>query len=240
MTSANTLYLEINVPPFLNPETIGDINKQISKKDKNARFLVLKGSDTVFCAGLDLKWVANNNPDGFKKEIEAFGYCLKQLQTVNCISIAVVNGSVSGGGMGIICSCDYVIASAESNFSLPEGLLGLIPGMILPSLLNRLSPQIIKKMVFTGQKYSSAVAREWGIADEVFIEGDLENALTKAMNTMKSCKKESVGNLKGLLAQTHLSKDELEQYGIDILLSKLADFEMRSRLKDISDFMGED
>jgi enoyl-CoA hydratase/carnithine racemase len=239
MTSANTLFQEINIPSLLNPESIGDLKKQLSEKSTNTRFLILKGNGSVFCDGLDLRWVANNDPNGFKKEINDYGEFLKQLQIGNCITIAVVEGSVSGGGMGIVCSCDYVIATTQSTFSLPEGLLGLIPGMILPSLLNRLSPQVIKKMVFSGQKYSSAVAREFGIADEVINDQEAETALTKAMNTMRSCKKESVADLKALLSNAHLNKHELGQMGINILLTKLTNPEMREKLKDISDFWGE-
>jgi enoyl-CoA hydratase/carnithine racemase len=71
--------------------------------------------------------------------------------------------------MGVVCACDYVIANTDSEFSLPEGLLGLIPGMIMPSLLNRLTPQQIKKMVLTGKGYKAEIAMEWGFDDEFFI-----------------------------------------------------------------------
>lgn len=239
MNLANSIFQEINIPPFLNPESIGDLVKQVSKKSSTSRFLLLKGSASVFCDGLDLKWVANNDPNSFKKEINDYGQFLKQVQSGDCISIAIVSGSASGGGLGIVCASDYVIATNPSTFSLPEGLLGLIPGMILPSLLNRLSPQVIKKMVFSGQKYSSSAAHEFGIVDEVVAEQEVDAALNKAMQSMRSCKKESIVDLKNLLANTHLDKDTLGQMGINTLLAKLVSPEMRERLKDIADFLDE-
>ena len=54
MTSANSLYKEIIIPPFLNPKSIGDLLKQITQlENDNIRFIILKGSDAVFCKGYD-------------------------------------------------------------------------------------------------------------------------------------------------------------------------------------------
>jgi enoyl-CoA hydratase/carnithine racemase len=141
---ANSLIKEINIPPLLNPESISDLTQQLNALEKeNTRFVVLKGGDTVFCNGLDLRWVAHNQSGSYMKEMQEYGDFLKKLQTGKCIIISIVKGKASGGGMGIVCASDYVLATTGSEFSLPEGLLGLIPGMILPSLLNRLSPKII-------------------------------------------------------------------------------------------------
>ncbi len=241
MTSANNLYKEIIIPPFLNPESISYLLKQITQLEKEPiRFVVLKGSETIFCDGLDLKWVAKNEKGDYMKEMRDYGEFLKKLQTSSLISIGVVKGSVSGGGMGVVCACDYVIADEKSTFSLPEGLLGLIPGMIMPALLNKLSPQHIKKMVFAGQKYQSKIACEFNIVDEIVQVNEMDNALAIAMNTMKSCKKGSVGDLKQLLYASHINKDELAQLGMNILSSKLNDPEISERLKTLAEFMEEE
>jgi enoyl-CoA hydratase/carnithine racemase len=238
MTSANTFYKEILIPPFLNPASISDLLKQFDQLEKeNVSFVVFKGNEDVFCDGLDLKWVVGNKRGDYKKEMNDYGLFLKKIQTSSFISIALVKGSVSGGGMGIVCACDYVIADEKSNFSLPEGLFGLIPGMIMPALLNRLSPHRIKNMVFTGKKYESKAAIDFGIVDEVVTTTDFESSLAKAINTMRSCKKGSVADLKQLLFMSNVSKDELSRSGMDILSARLNDPEIRDRLNAIADFM---
>ena len=232
------MHKEIIIPSTLNPESIADLTKQlIIAENENIRFLVLKGTNSVFCNGLDLKWVANNSGGHYMKEMQEYGQFLKKLQTGSFISIAEVKGTASGGGMGIVCACDHVIADETSTFSLPEGLLGLIPGMIMPSLLNRLSPQRIKKMMLTGQKYSSTIAYEWGIADEVLTSDKLSLALQHAMNTMKSCKIDSVGDLKQVLYNSHIHKDELAKVGMNILAAKLNEPEISERLINLAEFM---
>jgi methylglutaconyl-CoA hydratase len=235
---SQTLYKEILIPSLLNPGSIADLSKQITEaENSDLRFLILKGGPDIFCNGLDLKWVAANERGDYMKDMLEYGEFLKKLQTGKCISIAVVAGSASGGGMGIVCACDHVISTETALFSLPEGLLGLIPGMILPSLLNRISPLRIKKMVLTGQKYSAAKALEWDIADELTKEEELEAAILKAMAGMKSCKKEPVGDIKKLLYTAHINKDELALMGMKILNTRLNEPEIRGRLQDILDFM---
>jgi enoyl-CoA hydratase/carnithine racemase len=162
---------------------------------------------------------------------------LKKLQTGSFISIALVKGAASGGGMGIVCACDHVIADETSTFALPEGLLGLIPGMIMPALLNRLSPQRIKKMVLTGKNYTAEIALEWGISDEVVKTDRLQDALTKAIASMKSCKKGPVGDVKQLVYKSNINKDELAQQGMNILAAKLNEPEISERLINLADFM---
>lgn len=236
-----TLYKEITIPPLLNPQSIRSLSEQITvAENSEVRFLILKGSALVFCKGLDLKWVATNERGDYLKEMQEYGEFLKKLQTGKCISIAVVSGEVSGGGMGIVCACDHVISTESATFSLPEGLLGLIPGMILPSLLNRLSPLRVKKMVLTGQKYPAAKALEWDIIDEVSNTEELETTLTKAIGSMKSCKKEPVGDIKKLLYTSNINKDELALLGMNILNSKLNEPEIRERLQDILEFMDDE
>jgi enoyl-CoA hydratase/carnithine racemase len=231
------MYKEIHIPPLLNPGSIADLQKQLSEIEKESvRFVVLKGGDEIFCNGLDISWVANST-GGQIEDIRPFGEFLKHLQCGKFISIALVNGIVSGGGMGIVCAADHVIADEPSTFALPEGLLGLIPGMILPSLLNRLSPQRIKKMVFTGKKYSSQTALDWGVIDEVIPSKEQHSALTTAINAMRSCKTAAAQDMKKILYTAHLSKDELANEGMKILNERLQNIEIRQRLKDIADFM---
>lgn len=232
------MFKEITIPPFLNPSSIQDLTLQLTEAEKEkTRFLILKGSDAVFCNGLDLKWVTKNTTGNYLPDMQVYSDFLKKLQMGSFISVALVQGAASGGGMGIVCACDYVIAHEASTFSLPEGLLGLIPGMIMPALLNRLSAQQIKKMVFSGQKYTSSIALAWGIADEVVKDTEMQAALSKALHTMKACKQEPIGILKELLYNTHLTKDELAKQGMHILAAKLSEPEISERLRNLADFM---
>ena len=237
-TYLNPLIKEITIPALLSPESIADLTRQLTVLEKeNTRFIVLKGSNDIFCNGLDLRWVAYNESGNYMPDMQAYGEFLKKLQTGKSITIAIVRGKAAGGGMGIVCACDYVIANTDSEFSLPEGLLGLIPGMIMPSLLNRLTPQQIKKMVLTGKSYSHEIAKEWGIADESVINENIEATLNEVVSSMKSCKQASVTDIKQMLYTSQINKDDLAQLGMNILSAKLNEPETKERLQDLADFM---
>ena len=76
------MYKEITIPGFLNPQSIRDLTGQLTEAEKeNIHFVVLKGSDAVFCNGLDLKWVARNVQGSYMKEMQEYGRFLKKLQT---------------------------------------------------------------------------------------------------------------------------------------------------------------
>ena len=124
MTSANTLYLEINVPPFLNPETIGDLNKQISKKDEHTRFLVLKGSDAFFCAGLDLAVFGNlhsTSADPARRAEQFRRTALRMQDNLTAIEkcrvpvLAAIHRTCIGGGVDMTCCADMRYATKDGR-----------------------------------------------------------------------------------------------------------------------------
>ena len=230
------MFQEILIPNVLNPEAIKEMLHAIELCEHDqVRFVVLRGSDNVFCNGLDIAWVANGDALDFNEDLQHYASFLKKLQAGKFISIALVKGVVAGGGMGIVCACDYVIANETSTFSLPEGLLGLIPGMILPSLLSRLSPVLIKKMVFTGKKIGVHDAFKFGIVDE--LNNDTQKALLDAINSMRSCKHDAVGDLKHILYGHYLNNEGLPIEGMRNLSQKLKDPDILQRLKDIADML---
>lgn len=241
MILANRNCLEIEVPPLLNPDSIDLLNQKIQEAEKKqVRFILLKGSKTIFCNGLDLRWVTENEDGNYMPEMQAYGAFLKKLQTGKFVSVAYVSGATAGGGMGIVCACDYVIADSKSEFSLPEGLLGLIPGMILPALLNRLTPLQVKKMVLMGSKFSMNTVRNWDLVDEfVSTPEEAQLALSNVFDAYKSCKMDSVSAIKELVYNSNIDKDLLAQNGMDILIAKLNEPEISDRLKSIAEFMEE-
>jgi len=241
MVSADRNCLEIEVPALLNPDSIDLLNqKLIEAEEKQLRFILLKGSETVFCNGLDLRWVTENKDGNYMPPMQAYGAFLKKLQTGKFVSIAYVRGSTAGGGMGIVCACDYVIADSESEFSLPEGLLGLIPGMILSALLHRLTPLQVKKMVLTGGKFSMDTIKNWQLIEEfVSTTEEAQMALSNVFDAYRSCKMDSVSAIKELVYTSNIDKDLLAQNGMDILIAKLNEPEISDRLKSIAEFLEE-
>jgi len=74
--------------------------------------------------------------------------------------IAAVNGHALGLGVGLVGSCDIVIASTKARFGLPEvdnGALGCAS-----HLAKLVPPMMLRRMVFTCESVSAAQLHEWG------------------------------------------------------------------------------
>lgn len=230
------LYPTIEVPTYLNPDTICQLQEQWNViNQQKSRVILLKGQPGVFCLGLDLDWVAKQTVS--RHQIETFTSFLKGIMSSSSITIAVVNGAVTGGGLGISSACDFVVASEQSTFRLTEGMLGLVPGIILHPLLNRLNRQTIKRMVFSAQEYRIEGAIELGLVDEMVLEEELDAQVARLIKQMCTSKKQSVQDLKMLLGKALDPGIDLIKEGTELLQHRLANQGMKRRLNCIANLM---
>ena len=239
MNSVNLRISYIEVPEALNPGSLQGLHHQWKQIDfKTTQVVVLKQTGLEFCIGMDIHWIAKNDHTPITKEANRFIHFLTKLRSAPCITCAVVDGDVKGGGVGMVSACDLVIATASSTFQLTEGLLGLVPGIILPALLNRLSPQTIKRMVFSTKKYSATEAEKLGIVDETATNEITDRAINTVLAGFKVCKDQSVKDLKKLLEKSNGDPNTLANEGVALLNERLKDIAIKDRIQHLACFIG--
>jgi methylglutaconyl-CoA hydratase len=92
------------------------------------RVLILQGNGQNFCAGADLHWLMDdNNTAG-----EVLAELLYTLQQLTKPTIALAQGNIYGGGIGLLSCCDIALSDNTASFCFPEVKLGLIPAIIAP------------------------------------------------------------------------------------------------------------
>lgn len=154
------------------------------ESDSNLRVGIITGAgEKFFSAGWDLKAAAEGeradtdySPGGFAGITEMFNR-KKPL-------IAAVNGIAFGGGFEIALACDFIIASENAEFALPEASLGIIAdagGVIrLPNLIGKIRAA---EILMTGRRLDAVTAFEWGLLNKVVPQ---EILIEKAMELARS------------------------------------------------------
>jgi enoyl-CoA hydratase len=178
----------------LNGELLAEMSQVLDAvaADENIRVLILTGSgDKSFVAGADISELAKCNPLQGKLFATKGQEAINKLQCIAIPVIAAVNGFALGGGSEIALACDFIYASENAKFGLPEITLGIIPGFGGTQRLPRLiGSSMAKEMIFTGKMISAAEAQGLGMVNRVV---PAESLMTEVMATAKGiCQKGKV------------------------------------------------
>jgi enoyl-CoA hydratase/carnithine racemase len=152
--------------------------------DSTAGVWVLHGSAKgVFCRGMDLSELAGMDGD-VSQGPRVFTACLERLGRAARPTIALVDGETIGGGIGLAAACDLVVATPASTFALPETLFGILPAIVMPVLLERLTPQKARLLALAGTKRTAAWAREHELVDDVIEASELGRYESRAVRDL--------------------------------------------------------
>lgn len=159
----------------VNPETAAQLRAAFESGEANDDVLVhiLTGADGHFCAGADLKAVAERAE--FEREAPMGPTWLELTKP----SIAAVEGNAVAGGLELAIMCDLRVASAAATFGVYCRRWGvpLIDGgtVRLPRLIGQSRAM---DMILTGRGVGAEEALSFGLANRVVPEGE---ALAEAL-----------------------------------------------------------
>jgi enoyl-CoA hydratase len=153
--------------------------------DEDIRVLILTGSgEKSFVAGADITELATFNTLQGKLFSRKGQLIIGRLQELAIPVIAAVNGFALGGGSEIALACDFIYASENAMFGLPEITLGIIPGFGGTQRLPRLiGSNRAKEMIFTGKLIPAAEAKEIGMVNRVMPQ---ESLMEETISTAKA------------------------------------------------------
>jgi enoyl-CoA hydratase len=130
--------------------------------DTQARVICVTGSgEQAFCSGMDL---ASSAAAADARRIEAhearraYAALLAEFARLGKPVVAVVNGSVLGGGMGLLASCDLAVAVDDAKFGTPEVDVGLFPYIALAPLARCIGRRAALELALTARRIDAAEA----------------------------------------------------------------------------------
>lgn len=177
------------------------------------RAIVLRAAGSVFCAGGDMRdLAASHTPEAERAGSARVDELLRAVNEAPQVVIARVQGPALGGGLGLVCVADIVIAGTHAAFGLPEVRLGLVPALISPYVVARVGLSRARYMMLTGQQLSAQDAYEIGLVHELIPDADLHGVLHEVLQ----CAPEALRACKQLLFTVTREPDTLD-YRINLL-----------------------
>lgn len=182
-----------------------------AEMDGKTRILVLRGAGGHFCAGGDIKDMATargrleSQPDSMAENNRRFGELCVDYANTGLAVIAVLQGTVMGGGFGLACVSDIAIADDTVAFRLPETSLGVVPAQVGPFLVERIGYAETKRLAVTGAKVGSQEALRLRLVHEVHDESALDWAVAQQVRQILACAPGALAATKRLLAKARFT-----------------------------------
>jgi len=166
-----------------NQDVIKTLTGELSKLNNNddARVVVLTGEGKSFSAGADLNWMrsmADYSEDENLEDSLRLAELMWTLDGLQKPTVARINGSVFGGGVGLVACCDIAVSVENAKFALTEVRLGLVPAVISPFVIRAIGSRQARRFFMTGEAMPAELAERIGLLHEVVSEDKLDEAVT--------------------------------------------------------------
>lgn len=206
------------------PDAANSINLELSQElydallrcdeDSGVRAVLLSGSGKMFCAGGDLKAFSTHRDDlgaHLKLLTHYIHGAVSLMAHMDAPVITAVNGTVAGGGLGLVFGADLAIAAESARFTMAYTRAALSPDASTSFFLPRLiGLRRALDLTLTNRVLTAREALEWGMVNRVVADGELTAAAQKLAREMADGPTSALGAAKRLLRQSF--DDSLETH----------------------------
>lgn len=217
----------------LSPEMLELMSETWDEVNANPdiRCAVLTGAGSTFCAGMDLKAMAERPPGEAMRDGEG-GFDPANIKPLlkgfllDKPLVAAVEGAAVAGGTEILQGTDIRVAGESAFFGVTEARLGLFPmGGSAVRLRRQIPYTLAAEILLTGRHVSAAEAKEIGLIGHVVPDGE---ALAKGVELAEQVAANgpvAVQKILATLRQTECLREEdafpIESHlGIETFLSE--------------------
>lgn len=172
--------------------------------DRSLRAVLLRGAGKHFSAGGDLKEretlaAIGANANAVSARNRLAGRVLTRINGAPQVVVAAVEGNAMGGGVGLICAADLVVARSDAVFRMPEATLGIPVAQIVPFVVNKIGAAKTRRLALTAHKFSGSEAAALGMADVVSSGDEFEQTVAEVLIELSQCAPEALATAKHLI-----------------------------------------
>jgi len=217
------------------PDELNSLNLSMTKElcqaaaycttEKNVRAAVITGTGRAFCAGGDVKKMAQELKNKGRSDLFLRDLALHLHSFISEITrmpkpvLAAVNGVAAGAGFSISLACDMSIAAEDARFVMAYTDIGLVPDGSSTFFLSRLvGPKKAMELIYLNEPIDAEEALKLGIVNRVLPSEDFEKGISEIARKLAQGPTETYGRAKELirkgLLETLESQMESERQGI--------------------------
>lgn len=192
----------------LDLPTVGEFAvavREIGVHQPAVQLIVLASAGRAFCVGGDIRAMAESaDPTAFIGALaQQFHGALLELRSLAVPILAVVQGAVAGGGLGLVLAADLVLAAEDARFVAAYSGVGLSPdsgvSALLPSVLGVRRAALF---LLTNRALTATQALEWGLISEVVAPALLSDRAQALEQSILAAWSPALGETARLLRQS--------------------------------------
>ncbi|MBW8752072.1 MAG: enoyl-CoA hydratase family protein [Propionibacteriales bacterium] len=191
----------------LSRQLVGELFERLDRAaaDDDAKVVVLRSAERVFCSGADLSEAATGSmEEGARAIVDLQRRILAHPLPV----VTRLAGPVRAGGLGIVAASDIVVCSEEVSFAFTESRLALAPAVISLSVLPRLTSRAAYDTFLTGRTFDATEAAAMGLVTRTVPDAHLDETVAEVCTELAKAHPQGLRETKALLARPILANLE--------------------------------
>jgi methylglutaconyl-CoA hydratase len=182
--------------------------------DASARVVVLRGEGKHFCSGVDVGAdLARDAPAVLRHDATIERAC-HRLNSFSKPTIAIAHGACIGGGLGLACCCDVVLATPDAFFAIPEVRLGFPPAELMPIFLSAFGLRLLRRYLLAGDRFDAERAKIAGLVHGIHAVAAMDAALGKITTAFLGAGPGAVADAKALLLRLSAGNTAEDLHGL--------------------------
>ena len=206
-----------------------------AEEDPRVRALVLTGSGTAFCAGMDLgelEGLLDNTEEEHLDDSRDLARLFRRLYTFPKPVVAGVNGHAIAGGAGLASICDVVVMSEGAKLGYTEARIGFVAAVVSVFLTRMASERTARELLLEAQPVSAEEAFSYGLVSEVVPASRvLERAQEIAQRIARNSPMALAATKRLLVEGSGLGLDEALERAIDANASARSSEDLREGIR---------
>lgn len=173
-------------------------------EDPSVRVVLLAANGRFFSAGGDISMfhglAGAALPASLRRMIDQYHLAIERLSELNAPIVAAVQGAAAGGGLGLVCAADIVVAADDAMFTMSSTRIGLPAdggtSWYLPRVVGLRRAQ---EMMLLSRRLTADQALDWGLVTRVVPAADLDKEARSIAERLRDGPTIAYGEVRRLL-----------------------------------------